>query len=153
MAFITYKTVVQKVADACSAHEYIASFNHGSIDFLDASSQDITYPYVFLRPLQSSGYSQDTRLMVRTFELYALDTPRLSNESPLDVLSRMETTILDIGAYFNWGPPSDDQTQGFSLDFQSIIPTLEAFGDRCYGFVGNITISTMGTYSYCNFPD
>lgn len=153
MAFITYKTVVQKMAEACTTHKYVASFNHGSIDFLDASSQDIAYPYIFLRPLQSAGYSQDTRLMVRAFELYALDVPRLANESPIDVMSRMETTLLDIGGYFNWGPPSDDQTQGFSLDFQNMIPTLEAFQDRVYGFVGNITISTMGTYNYCNYPD
>jgi hypothetical protein len=144
--------VVQSFRDAADAHEYVNSFAFGSIDFLDSSSQNIKYPYVFLRPLQSPGYSQDTRLRVLAFELYALDVPKLSNQSPEAVMSKMETTIYDFGGYMNWGPPSDNQSAGVSYDIQSITPTLEAFMDRVYGFVATIQYTESGIYDYCNFP-
>jgi hypothetical protein len=144
--------VVQSFRDAADAHEYVNSFAFGSIDYLDSSSQNIKYPYVFLRPLQSPGYSQDTRLRVLAFELYALDVPKLSNQSPEAVMSKMETTIYDFGGYMNWGPPSDNQSAGVSYDIQSITPTLEAFMDRVYGFVATIQYTESGIYDYCNFP-
>ena len=64
------ESIVQTFRAAADAHEYVNSFAFGSIDFLDSSSQNIKYPYVFLRPLQSPGYSQDTRLRILSFELY-----------------------------------------------------------------------------------
>jgi hypothetical protein len=152
MGFITYKQVVNTIQSACQEHDYVQSFAHGSIDYLDASSQNISYPYVFLRPLQSPGYNQDTRLMQRSFELYALDIPRIANESPIDIMSRMETVILDIGSYIVWGPPSDNQSIGYDFVFTTMIPTLEAFEDRAYGFVANVNVNTEGTYNYCNYP-
>ena len=144
--------VVQSFRDAADAHEYVNSFAFGSIDYLDSSSQNIKYPYVFLRPLQSPGYSQDTRLRVLAFELYALDVPKLSNQSPEAVMSKMEQTLYDFGGYMNWGPPSDNQAAGVSYDIQSITPTLEAFMDRVYGFVATIQYTESGIYDYCNFP-
>lgn len=144
--------IVQSFRDAADAHLYVNSFAFGSIDFLDSSSQNIQYPYVFLRPLQSPGYSQDTRLRILSFELYALDVPKLSNESPEGVMSKMEQCIYDFGGYMNWGPPSDNQQAGVSYDIQSITPTLEAFMDRVYGFVATIQYTESGIYDYCNFP-
>lgn len=152
MGFVSYKQVVDNFEAACTAHDYVASFAHGSIDYLDASSQNIKYPYVFLRPLQSPGYSQDTRLIERSYELYGLDVPKLSTESPVDVMSRMEMTLLDITGYFIWGPPSDDQATGYDIVISNQIPTLEAFNDRAYGWVFNLSVQTMGTYNYCNYP-
>ena len=152
MGFVSYKQVVDNFEAACNAHDYVASFAHGSIDYLDASSQNIKYPYVFLRPLQSPGYSQDNKIMERSFELYGLDVPKLSTESPVDVLSRMEMTLLDITGYFVWGPPSNDQSTGYDIIVTNQIPTLEGFNDRAYGFVFNINVQTQGTYNYCNYP-
>ena len=146
------ENIVQTFRSAADAHEYVNSFAFGSIDYLDSSSQNIKYPYVFLRPLQSPGYSQDTRLRILAFELYALDVPKLSNESPVDVSSRMETVIYDLGSYFNWGPPSDNQALGYSYDIQSITPVNEAFNDRVYGWVANVNIQTLGIYDYCSYP-
>ena len=152
MAFITYKTIVNDFKAACDAHLYVASFAHGSIDFLDASSQNIAYPYVFLRPLQSAGYSEDTRLRTLSFELYVLDIPKLSTQSPVDIMSITEQVLYDIGSYFNYGPPSDNQSLGYDYTMTNIVPALEAFQDRCYGWVGNISIQTAGTYNYCDYP-
>ena len=72
MAFQTYYQIVNTIKDAADAHDYVASFAHGSIDYLDAQSQNVAYPYVFLRPITSIGYDQDTRLKTTTFELYFL---------------------------------------------------------------------------------
>lgn len=152
MGFVSYKQVVDNFEAACNAHDYVASFAHGSIDYLDASSQNIKYPYVFLRPLQSPGYSQDTRIIERSFELYGLDVPKLSTESPIDIMSRMEMTLLDITGYFIWGPPSNDQSTGYDIIITNQIPTLEAFNDRAYGWVYNINVQTQGTYNYCDYP-
>ena len=152
MGFVSYKQVVDNFEAACNAHDYVASFAHGSIDYLDASSQNIKYPYVFLRPLQSPGYSQDSRIIERSFELYGLDVPKLSTESPVDIMSRMEMTLLDITGYFIWGPPSNDQSTGYDIIVTNQIPTLEAFNDRAYGWVLNINVQTQGTYNYCDYP-
>jgi len=152
MAFQTYYQIVNTIKDAADAHDYVASFAHGSIDYLDAQSQNVAYPYVFLRPLTSIGYSQDTRLKTTTFELYALDVPKISNESPLQIMSNMEQVILDIGSYSNWGPPTDNQALGYQFDIQSMVPALEVFNDRAYGWVATVDIQTMGIYDYCNYP-
>ena len=152
MAFQTYYQVVKSIEDACNAHDYVASFAHGSIDYLDAQSQNVAYPYVFLRPITAIGYDQDTKLNTRTFELYALDVPKLSNESPLQIMSNMEQVILDIGSYNNWGPPTDNQTLGYQFDINTMVPALEVFNDRAYGWVATINIQTQGTYDYCNYP-
>lgn len=146
------ESIVQTFRDVADAHLYVNSFAFGSIDYLDASSQNIKYPYVFLRPLQSPGYSQDTRLRILAFELYALDVPKLSNQSPEGVMSKMEQVLYDFGGYLNWGPPSDNQSNGVSYDIQSITPTLEAFMDRVYGYVATIQYTESGIYDYCNFP-
>jgi len=146
------ESIVQTFRDTADAHLYVNSFAFGSIDYLDASSQNIKYPYVFLRPLQSPGYSQNTRLRVLSFELYALDVPKLSNESPEAVMSKMEQVLYDFGSYLNWGPPSDNQSDGVSYDIQSITPTLEAFQDRVYGYVATLQYQESGIYDYCNFP-
>ena len=42
----TYKEVVETFAAACNAHLAINAFAEGSIDFLDASSQNIRCPYI-----------------------------------------------------------------------------------------------------------
>ena len=152
MAFQTYYQIVNKIEDATTAHDYVASFAHGPIDYLDAHSQDIKYPFVFLRPMTSIGYDQETKLKTTTFELYAIDVPKLSNESPLQIMSNMEQVILDIGSFMNWGPPTDNQTLGYQFDVTSMVPALEVFNDRAFGWVATIDIQTAGIYDYCNYP-
>jgi len=152
MAFIPYKQIVDYFQTACTEHKYIQSFAHGTLDYLDASSQNVVYPYVFLRPVASPGYDQTTKYRQLLFELYALDVPKLSNESPVDVMSRMETVIYDLGSYFDWGPPSDQAINDYSFDIQSLTPVNEAFNDRAYGWVANTQITTLGLFNYCNYP-
>jgi hypothetical protein len=83
----TYKEVVETFQSASAAHLAIKTFAEGALDYLDASSQNVKYPYIFLRPLTSPGINLNangisgTRSL--TFEMYSLDVPKLSDASPL----------------------------------------------------------------------
>lgn len=142
----TYKQIVDIFEDAANAHEYVNAFAHGSLDFLDSSSQNVKYPYVFLRPMQSAGLIDNVRTL--TFELYCLDVPKLSTESPVDIISRMEQVLYDLGAYFNRG----DYQQTIQFQLTNIVPIAEAFNDRAYGWMGNTNIINQGYYNYCAYP-
>lgn len=148
----TYQEVVNTFASASSAHLAINSFAEGSIDYLDASSQNIKYPYIFLRPITSPGINLNpngisgTRSL--TFELYSLDVPKLSDASPLKVKSDTEQYIYDLISYFNLG--STQQTEWITLS--TIIPVDEAFNDRAYGWVATVTYNDIYTLNYCAYP-
>jgi len=148
----TYKEVVETFEAACTAHLAIKAFAEGSLDYLDASSQNIRYPYIFLRPVASPGINLDangvsgTRSL--TFELYSLDIPKLSDASPLKIKSDTEQYIYDLISYFNLG--SAQQTEWITL--QGILPVDEAFNDRAYGWVATITYNDTYILDYCSFP-
>ena len=148
----TYKQVVEQFQAACNAHLAIKAFAEGALDYLDASSQNIKYPYIFLRPVASPGINLDangisgTRSL--TFELYSLDVPKLSDASPLKLKSDTEQYIYDLIAYFNLG--LDQQNEWITL--QGILPVDEAFNDRAYGWVATITYTDIAILDYCAFP-
>jgi len=148
----TYQEVVQTFEAACNAHLAINAFAEGSIDYLDASSQNIRYPYIFLRPVGSPGINLNpngvsgTRSL--TFELYSLDVPKLVDASPLKIKSDTEQYIYDLISYFNLG--STQQTEWITL--QSILPVDEAFNDRAYGWVASLTYNDTYVLNYCAFP-
>jgi hypothetical protein len=148
----TYKEIVEQFEAACNAHLAIKAFAEGSIDYLDASSQNIKYPYIFLRPVASPGINLNengisgTRSL--TFELYSLDIPKLSDASPLKLKSDTEQYIYDLISYFNLG--SVQQTEWITL--QGILPVDEAFEDRAYGWVATITFNDTYVLDYCAFP-
>jgi len=149
----TYQEVVNTFASASAAHLAINSFAEGSLDYLDASSQNIKYPYIFLRPITSPGINLNangvsgTRSL--TFELYSLDVPKLSDASPLKVKSDTEQYIYDLVSYFNLG--SVQQTEWITLS--TIIPVDEAFNDRAYGWMATVTYNDTYVLDYCAFPD
>ena len=148
----TYKEVVTEFSASCAAHLAIKSFAEGAIDYLDASSQNVKYPYIFLRPVASPGINLNengisgTRSL--TFELYSLDVPALKNASPVQIKSNTEQYIYDLISYFNLG--SAQQTEWITL--QGIIPVDEAFNDRAYGWVATITYNDTYVLDYCAFP-
>jgi hypothetical protein len=148
----TYREVVNEFSASCAAHLAINSFDEGAIDYLDASSQNIKYPYIFLRPVASPGINLNangisgTRSL--TFELYSMDVPKLSDASPLQIKSNTEQYIYDIISWFNLG--SVQQTEFITL--QGILPVDEAFNDRVYGWVATITYTDTAVLDYCAFP-
>jgi hypothetical protein len=149
----TYKQVVETFQSASAAHLAIKSFAEGALDYLDASSQNVKYPYIFLRPLTSPGINLNangisgTRTL--TFEMYSLDVPKLSDASPLKIKSDTEQYIYDIISYFNLG--SAQQTEFITL--QNITPVDEAFNDRAYGWVSVLNYTDSYVLDYCAFPD
>ena len=149
----TYKQVVETFQSASAAHLAIKTFAEGALDYLDASSQNVKYPYIFLRPLTSPGINLNpngisgTRTL--TFELYSLDVPKLSDASPLTIKSQTEQYIYDIISYFNLG----SQQQSEFITLQNITPVDEAFNDRAYGWVGVLNYTDIAVLDYCAFPD
>ena len=149
----TYREVVTEFSASCAAHLAIKEFAEGAIDYLDASSQNVKYPYIFLRPLTSPGINLNpngisgTRTL--TFELYSLDVPKLSDASPLTIKSQTEQYIYDIISYFNLG----SQQQSEFITLQNITPVDEAFNDRAYGWVGVLNYTDIAVLDYCAFPD
>ena len=147
----TYKEVVETFEAACNAHLAIKSFAEGALDYLDASSQNVQYPYIFLRPLTSPGINLNangisgTRTL--TFEMYSLDVPTLKNASPLQIKSNTEQYIYDIIGYFNLG---DYQRTEF-ITLQNITPVDEAFNDRAYGWVAVLNFTDTAVLDYCEF--
>ena len=148
MSIVTYKDIVGTFEDAATAHLAVKSFAEGAIDYLDSNSQNIKYPFIFLRPLASPGLLNNVRTL--SFELYSLDVPHLKNESPVDVKSRTELFLYDILSYLRYGP-----TNQYTLDFtlNGIVPVNESFFDRAYSWVGNVNVTSEGVYNYCNYPD
>ena len=144
---VTYKKIVDTVQQACNDHLAIKSFAEGSISYLDAHSVNIVYPFVFLRPLSSPGLIGNVRTL--NFELYSLDVPKLSNESPVDLKSRTELMLYDVLSYLRYGPTAE-YTMDFNLS--SITPVDEGFQDRAFGWVGGVSVTSEGIYNYCNYP-
>lgn len=144
---VTYKQVVEAVEAAANAHLAINTFAEGPISYLDAKSVNVSYPFMFMRPLSSPGLSGRVRTL--NFELYMLDVPKLSNESPVELKSRTELFLYDVLSYLRYGP-----TNQYSMDFtlSSITPVDEGFQDRAFGWVGGISVTTEGIYDYCNYP-
>ena len=148
----TYKQIVDTFEAACTAHLAIKAFAEGSLDYLDASSQNIKYPYIFLRPLTSNGIILDANgisgARSLTFELYALDVPLLSNASPVQIKSDTEQYIYDIISWFNLG--AQQQTEYLTL--QNITPVDEAFNDRAYGWAATISYNDLYVLDFCAYP-
>ena len=148
----TYFDVVTEFSASCAAHLAIKSFAEGALDYLDASSQNVKYPYVFLRPLTSPGINLNangisgTRTL--TFEMYSLDVPNLKDASPVQIKSNTEQYIYDIISWFNLG---DVQRTQF-ITLQNITPVDEAFNDRAYGWVAVLNFTDTAVLDYCAFP-
>lgn len=148
----TFKQVVELFESAANDSLVVNTFKFGTIDKLDASDQNVYYPYVFLRPVTSPGIVLNpngvsgTRTL--TFELYSLDVPKLTESDYLGVMSDTEQTLYDVIGYVNRGA----QQQTSFITLTNIAPVNEAFQDRLFGFVGNINYTETGVLDYCNFP-
>lgn len=142
----SFKQVVETFESASNAHLAINTFKYGTLDKLDASSQNVEYPYIFLRPLSSQGLQGNIRTL--TFEMYSLDIPKLTDEDDLQVMSDTEQYVYDLVSYFSYG--SQQQTE--YIDLINITPVNEAFNDRTFGWVATINYKEEGVYNYCDFP-
>jgi hypothetical protein len=143
----SYKEVVEYFESAANAHLAVKSFASGPLDYLDSNSQNIRYPFVFLRPITSIGLTGNVRSL--TFELYSLDVPKVSDENALLVMSNTEQYLYDIGAYIRRG--AEQQTMDFEMT--NLNPVNEAFQDRVFGWVSTVIYTEPAVYNYCNFPE
>jgi len=142
----TYKQIVETFETAANNHLAIQSFASGPIDYLDSNSQNIKYPFVFLRPIEGIGFVGNVRTL--TFELYSLDVPKTSDENALTVMSNTELYLYDVGAYVRRGP----EQQVMDFEMTALAPVNEAFNDRVFGWVATIDYTEPAVYNYCNYP-
>ena len=145
-SYKSFQEVVNEFQTACNAHLAINTFHFGTIDKLDASSQNVAYPYIFLRPLSSPGLQSNIRTLA--FEMYSLDIPKLTDEGVASIMSNTEQHVYDLVSYFRDG--ANQQTEW--VDLINITPVNEAFNDRTYGWVATINYKEEGVYNYCEFP-
>lgn len=149
----TYKEIVDLFQTACDNHLAINSFAEGSIDKLDATSQNVAYPYAFLRPITSTGVVlspngiSGTRSL--TFEFYMLDVPYLTDSDATKIMSNCEQYVYDVISYFTLGP----QQQSLLINLSNVTPLYEAFNDRAVGWVATLNVIDSYTLNYCNYPD
>lgn len=149
----TFKQIVERFETACNATPAIHEFAYGTLDKLDSTTQNVSYSYMFLRPLASPGIVLNenglsgTRTL--TFELYSLDVPKLTEEDYLQVMSTCEQNFYSVLSYFNVGPYETDSF----ITLNTIVPVNEAFNDRVYGWVGTIDYTETGVLDYCSFPN
>lgn len=142
----SFQDVVGLFETACNQHLAINTFAYGTIDKLDSTLQNVTYPYVFLRPLSSQGLQNNTRTL--QFELYSIDIPKLTESDYLGVMSDTEQYVYDIISFFRDG----DYQQELWCDLVNITPVNEAFNDRVFGWVALVTYNEEGVYNYCDYP-
>jgi len=148
----TYSQVVQTFQSASLNHLSINTFAEGDLEELDSTSQNVVYPYIFLRPITSPGMNtttigtSGTRSLV--FELYSLDVPPLDDSNRLSIMSNTEQYIYDIMGYINLHL----QPQREWTTLQSITPVSEAFNDRALGWVATLTYNDIAVLDYCAYP-
>ncbi len=145
---IPYIDIINQFKSACTSSLSISTFDTGTIDFLDANAVNKDYPYIYLRPISSPGVVDKVRSL--TFELYSLDVPKLSDESPVKVLSTTEQRIYELIAWFNQGPAILQQV--YDITITDLSPVNEAFQDRVFGWVATIEIATPWQWDYCDYP-
>jgi len=145
-SYKSFNQVVGEFASACNAHLAINTFAYGTADKIDATFQNVQYPYIFLRPLSSQGLQDNVRTL--TFEMYSLDIPKLTDTDYLGVMADTEQYVYDIVSYFRDG--ANQQTEW--VDLVNITPVNEAFNDRVFGWVATINHRMEGVYNYCEYP-
>lgn len=145
---IPYIDIINQFKSACNSSLSISTFDTGTIDFLDANAVNKDYPYIYLRPISSPGVVDKVRSL--TFELYSLDVPKLSDESPVKVLSSTEQRIYELMAWFNQGQTNIQQV--YDVTITDLSPVNEAFQDRVFGWVATIEVATPWQWDYCDYP-
>ena len=130
----------------------IYEFGEGSIDRLDSLTQNVKYPFAFLRPITSQGMVLNQNgisgARALNFEFIMIDVPQLTDTDVLKLQSQCEIYIYDIIAYLNLG----QYQQSEYITLNSITPLYESFNDRVAGWNASITVNTYGTLDFCNFP-
>lgn len=145
---IPYFEIIQDFRSAAESNKAIATFDTGTLDFLDANAVNKLYPYVYLRPISSQGVVDKVRGL--TFELFSMDVPKLSDQSPVTVLSKTELILYGLLSYFNQGPAQVQQK--YEINITDLSPVNEAFQDRVFGWVATIDVLTPWKWDYCDYP-
>lgn len=145
---VPYTEIIDLFQSRCNAHLAIASFDSGTIDYLDASVVNRKFPYIFLRPM---GAMIADRQRTLSFEMYSLDIPKLKSSNHAELLADTEMYIYDLMSYFEFGPTAIQQN--YDAVMTSCVPVQEGFQNRAFGWVAGIDIVTPFNLNYCVYPE
>jgi hypothetical protein len=145
----TFSQIISQFSSSVQSIPAVNTFAYGSLDKLDSTTQNVSYPYVFVRPITSPGLRLDpngiTGTHSLTFEVYSLAVPTLTESDYLSVMSTTEQVIYDIVAQFNYGVNQQDTW----LLVDNIAPVNEAFNDRTYGWVATLQFQEPTQLNAC----
>ena len=135
---MTYKELVDKIAQIVSDHYILRDFGYGALTDIKTvdSGERVNYPYVFLNPTQSTRTGQE---ITYRFNLIAMDVAEEEQgySNYLEVQSNCQQYIDDILAHLRFQTPLNR----FDLTLNvSLTPFKERFQDTVAGMTATLEI-------------
>lgn len=135
---MTYKELVDKIAQIVSDHLILRDFGYGALTDIKTvdSGERVDYPYVFLNPTQSSRTGQE---ITYRFNLIAMDVAEEEQgySNYLEVQSNCQQYIDDILAHLRFQTPLNR----FDLTLNvNLTPFKERFQDTVAGMTATLEI-------------
>lgn len=151
---MTYKLIVDNIAEACEQHPIIREFGYGAITDIkttDKDSGNIDYPYVFLNPTQSSRTGQT---ITYRFNMIVMDVaqsdPTTNYKDFLVKQSGCQQYIDDILGYLRFKQPE----LPFDLTLNvNLTPFKERFQDTLAGMTATLEIEVPEPINFCVAPN
>ena len=152
---MTYKEIVDSVAQAVADHKILRDFGYGAITDIktvntDQESTTVDYPYVFLNPTQGSRNGQ---AITYRWNLIAMDVVQEDPDNTylnyLKVQSDCQQYVDDILAYLRFSTPLKD----FDLTLNvQLTPFKERFQDSVAGMTATLEVEIPQKLDNCLTP-
>ena len=149
---MTYKEIVDKIAQVVSDHLIVQDFGYGALTDIktvnDDGTQRVNYPYVFLNPTQSARTGQT---IIYRFNLIAMDVceEEQGYSNWLEVQSSCQQYIDDILAHLRFQEPLNP----FDLTLNvNLTPFKERFQDTLAGMTATLEIEVPNKLNDCITP-
>lgn len=138
---LSYSQIVNNLKTSANNLTAVNTTGFGTIDKLDADTQNAFYPYVFFRPLSSPGIQFGQQMVgprTLTFEMYVMSMPYQTDEDYLSVMSNCEQIGYNVLSDFFDGNYDDIM----EVQVNTLTPLNEAFQDRVVGWVFTMNVIT-----------
>ena len=152
---MTYKEIVDSVAQAVKDHKILRDFGYGAITDIktvntDQESTTVDYPYVFLNPTQGSRNGQ---AITYRWNLIAMDVVQEDPDNTylnyLKVQSDCQQYVDDILAYLRFNTPLNQ----FDLTLNvQLTPFKERFQDSVAGMTATLEVEVPQKLDNCLTP-
>lgn len=145
---MTYKSVIDRIFDACNRHYMIADWGYGQLSDIkvldEGGNANADYPYAFLNP---AGVTRNEQAITYNFNLIVMEmaiTPQSIVRIQSDAMQYIEDLISDLRF--------DAKFSGDVSLQQSITPFRERFQDEVAGATANFNITVAQPIDNCTAP-